>query len=87
MNSRNLRTFQVSLETAFRLAEKIPGSVLRVAESGIHTGTQMRQLGDAGYQAFLIGESLMKAAHPGEALKKLLWEAEQGNRAAGEHAS
>lgn len=75
VNNRDLRTFNVSLETAFELAAKIPNSVVRVAESGIHTGAQMRELRDGGYQAFLIGESLMKEAHPGSALKKLLTEA------------
>ena len=75
VNSRDLRTFNVSLETAFRLAAKIPHSVVRVAESGIHSGAQMRELRDAGYHAFLIGESLMKETHPGSALKKLLAEA------------
>jgi len=75
VNNRDLRTFNVSLETAFRLAARIPNSVLRVVESGIHSGAQMRELRDAGYHAFLIGESLMKEAHPGSALKKLLAEA------------
>lgn len=74
VNNRDLRTFNVNLETAFRLAPKIPHSVLRVAESGIHTGAEMRELREAGYHAFLIGESLMKEAHPGEALEKLLAE-------------
>ena len=74
VNNRDLRTFNVSLEIAFRLAGQIPNSVLRVAESGIHTGTQMRELREAGYHAFLIGESLMKETYPGPALKKLLEE-------------
>lgn len=75
VNNRDLRTFNVGLETAFRLAAKIPNSVVRVAESGIHSGAQMRELREAGYHAFLVGESLMKEAHPGSALKKLLAEA------------
>jgi indole-3-glycerol phosphate synthase len=74
VNNRNLRTFDVNLETAFRLAAKFPQSIVRVAESGINAGSQMRDLRDAGYHAFLIGESLMKEAHPGLALKKLLAE-------------
>jgi indole-3-glycerol phosphate synthase len=81
VNNRDLRTFNVSLETAFRLAAKIPQSVTRVAESGIHTGTQMRELRQAGYHAFLIGESLMKEAHPGQALTKLLAEAGRAEKA------
>jgi indole-3-glycerol phosphate synthase len=75
INSRNLRTFEVNLETAFRLAEKIPRSCVRVAESGIHCGADVARLRSAGYEAFLIGESLMKADQPGEALAKLIEEA------------
>ncbi len=75
INSRNLRTFEVSLETAFRLGEKIPASCVRVAESGIQTGADLGRLRSAGYEAFLIGELLMKAEHPGEALAKLMEEA------------
>ena len=77
INSRNLRTFEVSLDTALALAEKIPTNCLAVAESGIHTGADLARLRSAGYQAFLIGESLMKQERPGEALAKLLQEAEQ----------
>jgi indole-3-glycerol phosphate synthase len=75
INSRNLRTFEVNLETAFRLVEKIPATCVRVAESGIQSGADLARLRSAGYEAFLIGESLMKAEHPGEALAKLMEEA------------
>jgi indole-3-glycerol phosphate synthase len=75
VNSRDLRTFKVDLETAFRLADLIPKNVLRVAESGIHNGADIARLRAAGYQAFLVGESLMKAESPGEALRTLLTEA------------
>jgi indole-3-glycerol phosphate synthase len=75
VNSRDLRTFKVDLKTAFRLSELMPANVLAVAESGIHTGADMARLRAAGYRAFLIGESLMKADSPGEALRKLLAEA------------
>jgi indole-3-glycerol phosphate synthase len=78
INSRNLRTFEVDLETAFRLAEKIPAGCLRVAESGIHSGQDVARLRAAGYEAFLIGESLMRAERPGEALSKLREEAKAG---------
>lgn len=77
VNSRDLRTFKVDLETAFRLAESIPKNVLPVAESGIHSGAEIARLRAAGYQAFLIGESLMKAHVPGEALRALITEAER----------
>src|SRR5271155_576079 len=75
INSRNLHTFEVDLETAFRLAEKIPATCVRVAESGIQSGADLARLRSAGYEAFLIGESLMKAERPGEALAKLMEEA------------
>lgn len=72
VNTRDLRTFEVNLETAFRLAEKIPEGAMRVAESGIHSGEDAARLRDAGYDAFLVGESLMRAASPGDALRRLL---------------
>jgi indole-3-glycerol phosphate synthase len=75
VNSRDLRTFEVNLETAFRLAERMPKDVVRVAESGIQNGADIARLRSSGYQAFLIGESLMKAKLPGEALRALLLEA------------
>jgi indole-3-glycerol phosphate synthase len=78
VNSRDLRTFAVDLETAFRLAPSIPKNVVRVAESGIHSGADIARLRSAGYQAFLIGESLMKADSPGDALRALIAEASSG---------
>ncbi len=75
VNSRNLSTFEVTLDTALRLAEKIPANFVRVAESGIQSGADLVRLRNVGYDAFLIGESLMRAAHPGEELKKMLQEA------------
>jgi indole-3-glycerol phosphate synthase len=76
VNNRNLQTFQVDLETSIRMADSIPKNALRVAESGIHSGADIARLHAAGYQAFLIGESLMKAKSPGEAFKALLAEAQ-----------
>jgi indole-3-glycerol phosphate synthase len=77
INSRDLRTFHVDLATAFRLVEKIPAGCVRVAESGIQSGADIAGLRAAGYDAFLIGESLMRAENPAEALKKLLCESGQ----------
>jgi len=77
VNNRDLRTFQVNLETAEKLAASIPAGVLKVAESGIRNGADMRRLRDAGYDAFLIGESLMQAEQPGQALRNLLHEARE----------
>jgi indole-3-glycerol phosphate synthase len=75
VNNRDLRTFTVNLETAFRLAELMPKNVLSVAESGIQSGKDIARLRAAGYHAFLIGESLMKAEFPGDALRTLLAQA------------
>ena len=72
VNNRDLKTLEVKLETALRLAPIIPEGIVRVAESGIASAEDIRRLRDAGYHAFLIGESLMKAEHPGEKLKQFL---------------
>jgi indole-3-glycerol phosphate synthase len=72
VNNRDLRSFKVDPQTTFRLAELIPKDVIGVAESGIATGADIARLRAAGYSAFLIGESLMKAESPGEALRSLL---------------
>jgi indole-3-glycerol phosphate synthase len=77
VNNRDLRTFKVDVNTALRLAEMIPRDVISVAESGIDKGADIARLRAAGYQAFLIGESLMKAESPGQALKSLIVEAER----------
>jgi len=75
VNSRNLKTFHVSLDTLVDLADSIPNHVLRVAESGIDSGAEIRELHASGYQAFLIGEALMRAEDPGQKLQQLLQEA------------
>jgi indole-3-glycerol phosphate synthase len=79
VNSRDLRTFNVNMETPMRLAGLMPASVLTIAESGIHNGEDLRRLRNAGYDGFLIGESLMKAQDPGAALRALLIEARTEN--------
>jgi indole-3-glycerol phosphate synthase len=75
VNNRDLRTLEVSLETALRLADSIPDGTVAVAESGIRTGADVRRLRAAGYDAFLVGEHLMSSPDPGEALRALLEEA------------
>lgn len=75
VNNRDLRTFEVDLNTAVRLAKSIPKGAAKVAESGIHSGADIARLRNAGYDAFLIGESLMAAESPGQALRTLLLEA------------
>jgi indole-3-glycerol phosphate synthase len=71
VNNRDLTTFHVALETSLALAPHIPGGVVRVAESGIHTREDVRRLSDAGFNAFLVGEHLMKSPDPAAALRAL----------------
>lgn len=75
VNSRDLRTFEVKLETIPELAARIPSTMLRIAESGIAKGSEIREFYDYGYQAFLIGETLMRAEEPGKKLRQILEEA------------
>ncbi len=72
VNNRDLKTFEVRLETSLALVNGLPGGAVRVAESGIHTPEHLERLRSAGFDAFLIGESLMRHADPGAALKNLL---------------
>jgi len=83
VNTRDLRTFKVDLRTAFDLAQKFPAGVVKVAESGIHSPADIARLREAGYDAFLVGESLMRAERPGEALRELLRVASPESRDAG----
>ena len=75
VKSRDLKTFNISLSTLVDMVENIPGHVLKVAESGIDKGKDIRELHAAGYQAFLIGEALMRADDPGDKLQQLLHDA------------
>lgn len=72
VNNRNLRTFEVRLETSLELAPRLPAGLVRVAESGIHSPADIARLRGAGFQAFLIGESLMRQPDPAQALRRLL---------------
>ena len=72
VNNRNLHTFEVDLNTSLQLAKRIPAAVVKVAESGIESAADITRLRDAGFDAFLIGESLMRAPRPGAALRALL---------------
>ena len=72
VNNRDLNTFEVTLETSLRLAPHIPAGVLKVSESGIGSARDIERLREAGYQAFLVGEHLMKSADPAEAVRALL---------------
>lgn len=72
VNSRDLKTLDVNIQTAFDLISRIPSSVIRVAESGISTNAQIQSLFEAGFDAFLVGESLMRENDIGAAVRKLL---------------
>jgi indole-3-glycerol phosphate synthase len=72
VNNRDLRTFEVSLETSLRLAEHMPSGAVLVSESGIHTAQDIATLRGAGYSAFLVGEHLMKSGDPESALRRLV---------------
>jgi indole-3-glycerol phosphate synthase len=72
INNRNLHTFEVDLGTTFRLLPDVPAGTVVVAESGISTRKDVQELEDAGVDAILVGESLMRAPDPGEAIRALL---------------
>jgi len=72
VNNRNLHTFEVNLDVALRLAGRMPHSAIRVAESGIHSASDIQRLQAAGYSAFLVGEHLMKSGDPAAALQALI---------------
>lgn len=71
VNNRNLKTFEVSLDTTLTLMRDIPADRLLVCESGIHTREDVLRMGAAGVNAFLVGEAFMRSPEPGEALAAL----------------
>ncbi|WP_311222906.1 MULTISPECIES: indole-3-glycerol phosphate synthase TrpC [unclassified Acidovorax] len=71
INNRNLRTFEVSLQTTLDLQKHVPADRLLVAESGILAPADVKTLRDAGVNAFLVGEAFMRAEDPGLALAQL----------------
>jgi indole-3-glycerol phosphate synthase len=72
INNRNLRTFQVSLDTTFKLRPFIPSDRLVVSESGIQELRDLQSLASAAVDAVLVGTSLMRAEDPGQKLRELL---------------
>jgi len=71
INNRNLRTFEVTLDTTLGLLDRVPADRLLVTESGILSQTDVQRMRDHGVHAFLVGEAFMRAAEPGEALAAL----------------
>ena len=72
VNARNLKSFDTSLEISAALLRKIPSTSIAIAESAIKNADDIRRLKEAGAKGFLIGETIMRAAHPGQALKELM---------------
>jgi len=71
INNRNLKTFEVSLQTTLNLLSSIPKEKLVITESGILQSADVKTMRAAGVNAFLIGEAFMRAANPGKALAEL----------------
>jgi len=71
VNNRNLHTLEVRVETSLDLIERIPDDRIAVSESGLRSAEDLRKLRAAWFDAFLIGESLMREAEPGAALGRL----------------
>jgi indole-3-glycerol phosphate synthase len=71
INNRNLKTFEVSLQTTLDLLPHVPAERLLVTESGILSADDVKRMRDANVNAFLVGEAFMRASEPGEALAKL----------------
>lgn len=72
VNNRDLRTFEVSLETSLSLARDAPPGALLISESGLRNREDLRRLHAAGFRGFLIGETLMRAQDPQQALRNVL---------------
>ncbi|MDQ6974234.1 MAG: indole-3-glycerol phosphate synthase TrpC [Mariprofundaceae bacterium] len=72
INNRNLHTFDISLQTTFDLLQELGSDHTVITESGIFTADDVRQMNQAGVYGFLVGESLMRQAIPGHALKQLI---------------
>jgi len=71
INNRNLKTFEVSLQTTLDMLPAVPADRLLITESGILSADDVKRMREAHVNAFLVGEAFMRAAEPGEALAKL----------------
>ncbi|MEM1134544.1 MAG: indole-3-glycerol phosphate synthase TrpC [Bacteroidota bacterium] len=72
INNRNLKTFEVSIETSVKVQEEIPKEQVKISESGISNIENIHYLKNFGFNGFLIGENFMKTENPGEACKQFL---------------
>jgi len=73
INNRNLRNFEVSLQTTLTLKNHIAPDILIVTESGIHTQADVKRMQDNGIHAFLVGEAFMRAESPGQKMRELFF--------------
>lgn len=78
INNRNLKTFEVDIERSLRMAEKIPGDKIKIAESGIDDVETIKVFKDAGFKGFLMGEHFMKEKDPGAAFEQFVQKLKQG---------
>ena len=72
VNNRNLKTFEVDINTSVRLSEQISAQFVKISESGISDPESIAQLRAAGFKGFLIGETFMKTDDPGKACKEFI---------------
>ena len=74
VNNRNLKTFEVDVETSVQLSKLIPDRFVKISESGLDSAKTIHYLRENGFKGFLIGETFMKTENPGVACKKLIAE-------------
>ena len=72
INNRDLRTFDVDIETSVRLGKLIPDRFVKISESGLSGAKEIHYLRENGFKGFLIGETFMKTDNPGEACRKFI---------------
>ena len=72
VNNRNLKTFNVNIETSLNLVDKIPSSFTKISESGLNNSYEIKNLKNSGFDGFLIGERFMKSSNPGEELSNFI---------------
>lgn len=82
INNRDLKTFTTDLNVTFRLAKRIPSDKLIISESGIHSRDHVMKLMEAGVQAMLIGESLIRAEHTADKVRELIGLGPKGEQSA-----
>jgi len=72
VNNRNLKTFEVNLETSAALSQQIPDEFVKVSESGLSSVSAINTLREFGYKGFLVGENFMKTSNPGESARQFI---------------